>query len=224
MGTFATASANSRRDKRVRLLDPRHRFAPGKRFDKWLLDRIRRRRGVTELPRTLEYRHIFVLPSVFGVGFGIVLSLTVIGGLNFNNNMALLMAFTVVSISLMTMFLSYRNQVGTTVIGIGAVPVFAGEVAVFEVLVRNNEARNRYAICTRWSTAAGLLATGPGDCRDFGPEETLKLRLEQKSERRGYLAMEPFVIENRFPFGLFKAWSVIIPEAQCLVYPRPDPE
>ncbi len=199
-------------------------FAPSRSFDRWLLERIRRRRGITQLPRTLEYQHIFVLPSVFGIGFGVVLAITVIGGLNFNNNMALLTAFTVIAITLMTMFLSYRNQVGVAVIGINATPVFAGEVAVFEVLMHNSESRSRYALSTKWSTAAGPLVTGPGDCRDFAAEETLKLRLEQKTDRRGYMNMEPFVIENRFPFGLFKAWSVIIPEARCLVYPQPAPD
>ena len=198
-------------------------FSPGRRFDRWLLERIRRRRGITQLPRTFEYRYVFILPSAFGIGFGVVLGATVTGALNFNNNMALLTAFTLVSISLMTMFLAYRNQVGLSVVGIVADPVFAGEPAEFRVLIRNTESRNRYAICTRWSGAAGRPAIGSGDCGDFGPEETLKLRLQQQTLKRGYLAMEPFVVENRFPFGLFKAWSVIIPDAACLVYPSPDP-
>lgn len=198
-------------------------FSPGKRFDRWLLERIRQRRGITDLPRTFEYRHIFVLPTVFGIGFGVVLGLTVTGGLNFNNNMALLTAFTLVSISLMTMFLAYRNQVGVSVIAIAVDPVFTGEQAVFQVLMRNGESRNRYAICVKWSTAASRAVSGSGDCRDFAPEETLKLRLEQNALKRGRMAMEPFVVENRFPFGLFKAWSVIIPNVSCLVYPRPAP-
>ena len=197
------------------------RLSPARRFDRWLLERIRRRRGVTGLPRTFEYSHIFVLPTIFGVGFGTVLGLTAIGGLNFNNNMALLTAFTLISISLMTMFLAYRNQVGISVIGISADPVFAGECAQFEVLIHNAEVRNRYAISVQWNTASGKLARGTGDCRDFAPEETLKLKLAQQSEKRGYMAMQAFNVENRFPFGLFKAWSVIIPDARCLVYPRP---
>jgi uncharacterized protein (DUF58 family) len=107
------------------------------------------------------------------------------------------------------------------VIGISADPVFAGETASFEVLIHNAEVRNRYAVSVQWNTASTDLTTGDGDCRDFAPEETLKLKLAQGSEKRGYLAMRPFNVENRFPFGLFKAWSVIIPEARCLVYPRP---
>lgn len=196
---------------------------PGTRFDRWLLERIRRRRGVTALPRTFEYRHIFVLPSIFGVGFGVVLGLMAVGGLNFNNNMALLTAFTLISISLMTMFLAYRNQVGVSILAIGVDPVFAGETAVFQVLMHNAESRSRYAISVKWNSAVGVPGPRSGDCRDFAPEETLKLKLEQPAARRGYIPMAPFVVENRFPFGLFKAWSVIIPEARCLVYPSPAP-
>jgi uncharacterized protein (DUF58 family) len=123
----------------------------------------------------------------------------------------------------MTMFLSYRNQVGICVIGVGADPVFAGEKATFQVLMRNTELRNRYAISVKWNSAAGQNALGYGDCQDFAPEQTGKLRLLQSAPRRGYMPMEPFVVENRFPFGLFKAWSVIIPAARCLVYPTPAP-
>ncbi|HKJ18121.1 MAG TPA: DUF58 domain-containing protein [Xanthomonadales bacterium] len=196
-------------------------FEPGKRFDRWLLRRIVRRRGITTLPRTFEYRHIFVLPSMFGVGFGTVLAATAIGALNFNNNLALLLAFILISISLMTMFLAYRNQAGLSVLKIAAEPVFAGENALFQVLIRNTESRNRYAICSRWNTATEAHEGGVGDCRDFLPEETLKLNLKCETWKRGRLKMQAFAIENRFPFGLFKAWSILVPEAECLVYPEP---
>ena len=197
------------------------KLEPGRRFDRWLLERIRRRRGITQLPRTFEYNHIFVLPTMFGVGFGLVLTATAIGGLNFNNNLALLLAFSMISISLMTMFLAYRNQAGIAVHRIAAEPVFAGEEAVFQVLVQNPESRNRYAISARWNTATEAFGAGRGDCLDFQPEETLKLKLRRTAQRRGLLEMEAFTIENRFPFGLFKAWSIIIPDARCLVYPQP---
>ena len=196
-------------------------LAAGKRFDRWLLERIRRRRGVTRLPRTLEYQHIFILPSRFGVGFGVLLAATAIGGLNFNNNLALLLAFTLISLSLLTMFLAYRNQVDVTVSAISAEPVFAGENVQFRVLMTNSAARNRYALCTRWSYATESWATGVGDCRDFQPGESRYLTLSCPTAKRGMQRMEPFSIENRFPFGLFRAWSVIIPEYSGLVYPAP---
>lgn len=193
------------------------------RFERWLQERVRERRGVVQLPLTFEYRHVYILPTPFGAAFGLLLALTAVGGLNFNNNMALLTGFVLISISQMTMFLAYRNQVGLTVVNISAEPVFAGQNAVFKVLMHNPEHRARYAIRTAWSDAAGELAVGNGECRDFSDEATLGLTLEQRTVERGWVTMGPFRIENRFPLGMFRAWSVILPEARCLVYPRPAP-
>ena len=46
-------------------------LALGRRFDRWLLDRVRRLHGATELPLSLEYRHIYVMPTGFGAWFAV---------------------------------------------------------------------------------------------------------------------------------------------------------
>jgi uncharacterized protein (DUF58 family) len=189
--------------------------AIGPRFDRWLLDRVRRLRGTTELPQTLEYRLIYVLPTGFGVWFGVLLALMVIGGLNFNNNMTLLITFLVASIAILTMLLAYRNLAGLRVNGILAQPVFLGETAQFNVLLNNPEQRHRFALQVRNAESV--------DCADVEPQETRRLRVGQATQSRGWMEMAPFRIENRFPLGLFRAWSLVIPTARCLVYPRPAP-
>lgn len=189
------------------------RLAVGPRFDRWLLDRVRRIRGPAELPCTLEYRDIYVLPTRFGWWFGLLLALMAVGGLNFNNNMTLMLVFLLGSVTMLTTLLAYRNQVGIRVNGILASPVFAGDDAQFRVLLKNPEERHRFAI--RVTRAASV------DCADIEPQNTRRLRVAQKARHRGWMEMEPFRIENRFPLGLFRAWSVVIPRARCLVYPTP---
>ena len=184
-----------------------------RRFDRWLLDRVQRLRGAVDLPLVLEYRHIYVMPTRFGAWFAVLLGLMAIGGLNFNNNMTLLLVFLLGSIALLTTLLAYRNLVGITVNAILAKPVFAGERATFDVLLKNPEERHRFAIQAVASEAL--------DCGDIEPQNTLRLRIQQEASHRGWLEMEPFRIENRFPLGLFRAWSVVIPKARCLVYPKP---
>jgi uncharacterized protein (DUF58 family) len=193
----------------------RERLAPADRFDSWLLDRVRRLRGPSQLPYTLEYRHIYVMPTVFGAWFGVLLALMALGGLNFNNNMTLLLVFLLGSIVMLTTLLAYRNLVGLTVNGILARPVFAGETAEFRVLLKNTEERQRFAIVARSEESL--------DCSDIQPQNSAQLVVRQLSMHRGWLEMEPFRIENRFPLGLFRAWTVVIPQQQCLVYPRPEP-
>jgi uncharacterized protein (DUF58 family) len=191
------------------------RLPIGRRFDRWLLERVRRRRGAVELPLTLEYRHIYVMPTRFGAWFGVLLALMAVGGLNFNNNMTLLLVFLLGSIGLLTTLLAYRNLVGITVNAILAKPVFAGERATFQVLLKNAEERHRFGI--QAITADAI------DCVDIAPQHTRRLCLDQEAALRGWLEMTPFRIENRFPLGLFRAWSVLIPKARCLVYPKPAP-
>jgi len=187
--------------------------ALGHRFNDWVLERVRRRRGPTELPLTLEYRHIYVMPTAFGFWFGILLALTALGGLNFNNNMTLMLGFLLAAIAQLTTLLAFRNQVGIRIDAIRAKPVFAGEAACFKVLLKNPEDRNRFAI--------QAISPEAVDCIDLKAQDSGQLSLTQISGRRGWMQLEPFRIENRFPLGLFRAWSVVIPTARCLVYPKP---
>ncbi|MGD8345909.1 MAG: DUF58 domain-containing protein [Lysobacterales bacterium] len=183
------------------------------RLDRWLMDRVRTRRGITALPHTLEYRHIYVMPTRFGFWFGVLLTLTLVGGLNFNNNMTLMLGFLLSSIAMLTALLAYRNMAGLTVHGIIAKPVFAGEIAKFRVMLRNEDDHNRFAVTA--FTDEGR------DCGDIGPQSTRALEVPQQTALRGWMEMDPFQLENRFPLGLFRAWSVVVPRTRCLVYPEP---
>jgi len=184
------------------------------RFSLWILEHVRRRRGPPVLPFLIEYRHIYVMPTLFGFWFGVLLAVTLLGGLNFNNNMALLIGFLLAAIAQLTTLLAYRNLVGLELSAIRSEPVFAGEAAQFRVYLRNPEVRHRFALQLR--NPAG------SDTGDIEASETAMLVLRQSTKQRGWLDMQPFNIENRYPLGMFRAWSVIIPEARCLVYPRPS--
>jgi len=126
-----------------------------------------------------------------------------------------MLGFLLASISQMTTLLAYRNLSGLCLVGLRAAPVFAGQKARFRILLKNPEQRFRFAVQMKSEEAT--------DCKDIEPQETGLLELEQTSARRGWMEMAPFRIENRYPLGLFRAWSVIIPSARCLVYPKPAP-
>jgi uncharacterized protein (DUF58 family) len=190
------------------------RLFPRERLRQWFLERVRRRRGPAALPFRLQHRNIFVVPTGFGLAFGSMLAFMAIGGLNFNNNMALLLVFILASIAQLTTVLAYRNLVGLHLDSIHADPVFCGDPAVFRVYLSNPEDRPRFAI------QAGILASS--DCRDVATRATGILRLGQPTAHRGWLKMDTFRLETRYPLGLFRAWSWFFPETRCLVYPAPS--
>lgn len=179
----------------------------------YIKQRVRVKRGPLTPPFELEYRHIFILPTRFGVGFGFMLLFMALGGLNFNNNMALMLVFLLATITQMTTLIAYRNLVGLKISSIFAEPVFCGEPALFRVFINNNGERQRFAILAAFSA--------PQDCRDLPLHSSESMHLSQPTVKRGWQDMPSFRLETRFPLGLFKAWSWIFPENRCLVYPAP---
>ena len=178
-----------------------------------IMRRIRIKRGPFTPPFELAYRQIFVLPTKFGLGFGFMLVVMALGGLNFNNNMALILVFLLGTIAQMTTLIAYRNLVGLKIDSIFAEPVFCGESALFRVFISNNGDRQRFAIQAGFSE--------PQDCRDFQPHSSGAMHLTQPAVKRGWQEMPAFRLETRFPLGLFKAWSWIFPQSRCMVYPAP---
>ena len=175
--------------------------------------RVRAKRGPFTPPFELEYRHIFVLPTRFGLGFGFMLLFMALGGLNFNNNMALILVFLLATIAQMTTLIAYRNLIGLKVDSVFAEPVFCGESIHFRVFISNGGERQRFAIQAGFSD--------PQDCRDFGLHGSEVMQLTQAAIKRGWQDMPSFRLETRFPLGLFKAWSWIFPDTRCLIYPAP---
>lgn len=191
----------------------RARLDVAQRAADWLRQRVRTRRGPATLPFKLEYRHVYVLPTKFGWGFGVLLLFMALGGLNFNNNMALMLVFLLGTVVQLTTLIAYRNLVGLTIDSVHAAPVFSGEDAHFRVFISNGGERQRFAIQAGFRTSQ--------DCRDFDTDSCEPMRLSCPTLTRGWLDMPSFRIETRFPFGFFKAWSWIFPQSRCLVYPSP---
>jgi uncharacterized protein (DUF58 family) len=175
--------------------------------------RVLARRGPMTPPFELEYRHIFVLPTKFGWGFGAMLVFMALGGLNFNNNMALILVFLLATIAQITTLIAYRNLSGLKIDSVYAEPVFSGEAAHFLVFVSNGTDRQRFAIQAGFKQAQ--------DCKDFKLNACDSFLLQRPTLTRGWLEMPSFRLETRFPLGLFKAWSWIFPRTRCLIYPSP---
>ena len=164
-------------------------------------------------PFELEYRHVFVLPTRFGWGFGLMLVFMALGGLNFNNNMALILVFLLATIAQLTTLIAYRNLSGLCIDSIHAEPVFNGEPAHFRIFVCNGDERQRFAVQAGFKEAQ--------DCKDLNTNACEAFHLKYPTHRRGWLAMPSFRLETRFPLGMFRAWSWVFPQTRCLVYPSP---
>lgn len=168
-------------------------------------------------PVMLSHRRIFILPSRSGLALALLLLIQWLTAINYGNNLAFILTFLLAAAAMSSLFYSYRNLSGLSV-GAGKMsPVFAGDLASFELRLTNSAALPRYGIELRLKDAEALRM-------DIPPEGTVSAILRVPAEKRGWLELDTVTISTAFPLGIFYAWSPINLKYKVLVYPRPTQE
>lgn len=164
----------------------------------------------------LERRLLYILPTREGLYYAAMLVIMLLAAINYANGLAYVLTFLLGSVGIVAILQTHRNVSGVQVSPGGAAPVFAGQPAIFGVVLENRSALPRYAI----DVAAG------GDVQrvDLPARETTTLQIAVPATQRGYTHAPPIKLRTRFPLGLWYAWSrALALPTRCLVYPRPGP-
>ncbi|HEY5789039.1 MAG TPA: DUF58 domain-containing protein, partial [Gammaproteobacteria bacterium] len=175
---------------------------------------IRRRQGPDLGSVRLHRGRIYILPTGLGLAFAAMLVAMLLGSLNYANNLGLAFTFLLAALGLVTMHACHRNLAGLRVGSAGTEPPFAGQDAGFRLGLSNDSAVARFDIEASHDAGAMQSVTVP-------PRGDARLRLQLPTRRRGRVRLERCEIATRYPFGLFRAWSVLHTPADCLVYPKP---
>lgn len=182
------------------------------RITRW----TRRRYGIDSDPTQISPRRVYILPTRLGAMYALTTFAMVLGGMNYGNNLALALAFTLGSLGLVAMHHCHRNLAALRIASASNAPVFSGQRARFNIAVENPSAVARHDI------SAGHGASHAEPAR-IEPTSRALLRIDIAAPRRGWLVLEHFTVSTRYPFGLFRAWTVLHMGNKCLVYPRPSP-
>jgi uncharacterized protein (DUF58 family) len=162
---------------------------------------------------TLRRGRIYILPTGLGVAFGVMLVAMLLGSLNYGNNLGLALTFFLAALGLVAMHACHRNLEQLVVHSGATEPPFAGQDAVFRIAIENPGPLPRCdleAVASRLTPPVHVAAAGAA-----------ALELRVPTRRRGAILLERVEIATRYPYGLFRAWAVLHPGMQCLVYPRP---
>lgn len=158
-------------------------------------------------------RRIYILPTRTGVTFGAMLFATLLGSLNYQNNLGLLLTFLMAGIALLSMHYCWYNLLGLSVRCADAAPTFRGQSARFRVEFWNQSGRRHGELCLRG-----------GECAEVAAGRHVEIDLSVSADQRGLMRLEELLIETRYPLGLFRAWALVRTPAKVLVYPRPAPQ
>ncbi|HOL37780.1 MAG TPA: DUF58 domain-containing protein [Rubrivivax sp.] len=164
----------------------------------------------------LGQRNIYILPTRAGFAFLLTLVVMLVAAINYQLNLGYALTFLLAGAGLVSMHLTHGNLRGLTLHLKPVASVFAGEPARLEVVL-TNPARARHGLGLRPDAAAE--ATAWCDV-DAGGQQTTQLTLVPPV--RGWHDVPTLVVQTRFPFGLFRAWSVWRPAGRVLAWPRPE--
>jgi len=164
----------------------------------------------------LGHRRVYIVPSRLGWIYAASLLVMLIGSINFALSLGFALTFMLAGMGLASMVHTFRNLARVSVSAGRADSVFAGEPARFRLYIESGVRFDRHSILVRHSDSGAQLVI-------LVPAGSLtEVPLAIPAQARGLMPLGRVMLETRFPLGLFRAWSYVEPDAQCLVYPRPE--
>src|SRR3990167_6816701 len=163
------------------------------------------------LPVRITRNRIYVLPTGFGLFLGAMLVTMLVGGLNYNNNPALLLVFLFAGVGHNSLVHAHLIMSGIRLKAIHADPVFAGQVLPVKLRFDADGARSRPGL--------QLICGESRSDFELDANEEAEVVLDLPTQTRGWLEMSRLRLSTLRPLGLARAWSWLRPDSRLLVYP-----
>lgn len=175
------------------------------------LNQFFNRRGAEKLPVVFDWRRIYVLPSKPGLFFAVIWFLMMLAGLNFNNNMSLMLVFLLFGLAQVALHQTFFNIRNLHLEQVNAEPTFLGDNITLQIQISADHEKWRIKTENELST----------DITDIN-QEVSQLKSLIQSNHRGWQDVDRIKFLTRYPLGLFTCWVYCQPQSQVLVYPKPE--
>ena len=181
-----------------------------RRLNTWIASRTPRVPG----PWAISRRRVYIVPTRYGYGYGLLLFTMLLGAMNYSNSMAFALTFLLAGIGLLAMHYTHGNLVNLSISSLAVPAVFAGQPVRFPIRIANPSKAARFAITATWQDAPPLVHV------DVAAADEAETTLQLDSAKRGWLPAPRFAVATEFPLGLFHAWTWVELDLACLVYPQ----
>ncbi len=175
------------------------------------LNQFFNRRGREPLPITFGWRRIYVLPSKPGLFFSVIWFMMMLAGLNFNNNMSLMLVFLLFGLAQVLLHRTFFNLKNIRLEQISAKPVFLGEPATLQIQIGADDEKWQIRTENSLSSDVGNIT-----------HQSTQLKLLVTTRVRGWQAIERIKLYTRYPIGLFTVWVYSTPKESILIYPTAE--
>ena len=176
---------------------------------------LRRARPAADGTCQLGARQVYILPTAWGWLFGVLLVALLFAAINYGNNLVFALTFLLAGVGHAALLMTWRNLAGLRLTVRTAEPVFAGERAEVPIALQSDLRRAREGIALRFASQDHSSLDVPPGRIATGASAPVRTRC------RGLLQPGQLTVETRFPLALFRAWSLVEPGVEVLVYPVP---
>lgn len=171
---------------------------------------------------TLSQRNIYIVPTRAGLMYVLVLLVMLLASINYQLSLGYVLTFLLAGAGFVSMHLTHGTLSGLTLHLRPPQPGFAGEALALEIVV---------AAPSRWRHGIGLGFNAWPDARTAREHDVFidvpaggqaSAQLAAMPAHRGLHEVPTLRAQTRYPFGLFRAWTVWRPAAQMLAWPAPE--
>ena len=171
---------------------------------------------------TLTQRNIYIVPTRAGFVFAAVLVVMLLAAINYQLNLGYVLTFLLAGAGFVSMHLTHNTLRGLTLHLKPPASGFAGQALPIEVVLSSP---------TRLQHGVGLGFQSAGETKQARQHDVF-VDVPAGGQASAHLAFVPpwrgrhdvpaLRAETRYPFGLFRAWTVWRPAAQLLAWPAPE--
>lgn len=180
-------------------------------------------------PRTpslrLTHRNVYILPTATGWAYAATLAVLLLASVNYQLNLGHLLTFLLGGTAVAALGATHAVLRGLEVSPGDPVQGEAGKALTVTLRVRESAPPSwwtplglgRHGMALQWREAgASAVYT------DVPPGEVRHVELSWTPPGRGVHPLPALMLSTRFPLGLFRAWAIWRPDAQAVVWPRPE--
>ncbi len=178
------------------------------RFQRFLKRSIPRQDSIQ-----LRQKNLFIFPNMNGWAFVLAGILIWLLGTNYDNNLALSLAFFIAALFLVTIYHTFNNLHHLQLKFIKATPVFSGELAQIQLqIIAGNS--DRLSVKMHWPG-------GNKTIHDFNKGQQDVITLYVPTKHRGWYRPPRLNVESTYPVGLWRCWTLLDLDVKILTYPKP---
>jgi uncharacterized protein (DUF58 family) len=183
------------------------------RFRAWWSARLQPRDS-----QTLTQRNIYIVPSRAGFAFCATLLVLLVVSINYQLSLGFALTFLLAGSAAASMQMTHGSLRGLTLHLKPLAPAFDGDAAVLEMVV-TNPGRSRLGVGFGLDLGARPI---PLAYVEIAAQGQTTVHLSWLAPGRGLHGLPLVRAESRYPFGLFRAWTIWRPAGRQWVYPRPE--